>query len=102
MALAQNIVATPSAKYTLADNAYNKRSLQDPDDLPRWFLDDERQFNSSVPALSAEAIAAVREKAQALNSRPTKKVREAKMRKRVRRMQRDKKIKSRKIKRQLE
>ena len=95
MALAQQIAVNRSSSRSFADDAYNKNAFDDQRDLPSWFLDDEREFNTPVRPKTAEAIAAIKKKVQGLNSRPIKKVREAKQRKKQRAARRLQKIQKR-------
>lgn len=81
MALAQKLASSKKSKRDIIDDAYNKWSFQDNDNLPEWFLDDERKYNKRNIPISKEAVMAIREKLKAINARPIKKVLEAKARK---------------------
>ncbi|KAG5439401.1 hypothetical protein PCANB_001975 [Pneumocystis canis] len=88
MTLAQSIASQKKLKRDIIDDAYNKWAFQDNDNLPRWFLDDEKKHNKRNIPISKEAVMAIREKIKAINARPIKKVLEAKARKRMKTMKR--------------
>ncbi|KAG5518995.1 hypothetical protein PMAC_002526 [Pneumocystis sp. 'macacae'] len=92
MELAQNIASGKKSKRDIIDDAYNKWSFQDNDNLPEWFLDDEKKHNKRNIPVSKEAVMAIREKMKAINARPIKKVLEAKIRKKMKAIKKMKKI----------
>lgn len=77
----------------LIDQGFNRLSTHHKDGLPNWFLDDEaKHYKPNIP-ITAEAVAALRERQRALDARPIKKVAEAKARKKYKAVQRLEKAK---------
>ncbi|QRV83652.1 AdoMet-dependent rRNA methyltransferase SPB1 [Ceratobasidium sp. AG-Ba] len=86
--LAQQLVNRKTTKTHLINDGFNRYSLNDQNDLPSWFLDDERKhYKANIP-ITKEAVAALRAKQRALDARPIKKVAEAKARKKFKAQQR--------------
>ncbi|CAE6437970.1 unnamed protein product [Rhizoctonia solani] len=86
--LAHKLVNRQTTKTHLLNDGFTRYSLNDQNDLPTWFLDDERKhYKPNIP-ITKEAIAALRAKQRALDARPIKKVAEAKARKKLRAQQR--------------
>jgi AdoMet-dependent rRNA methyltransferase SPB1 len=81
MTLAQQMASGEKSTYGLVDDGFNKYAFKDRDGLPEWFLDDESKHDRPHRPISAAGAAAIKEKLRALNARPIKKVREAKLRK---------------------
>jgi AdoMet-dependent rRNA methyltransferase SPB1 len=72
----------------LINDGFSRYTLNDKDDLPPWFLDDESQhYRPNIP-ITKEAVAALRAKQRALDARPIKKIAEAKARKKFKASQR--------------
>lgn len=92
MTLAQQIASREKSTYDLVDEGFNKYSFQDRDGLPEWFLDDEGKHSKPHRPITAAGAAAIKEKLRALNTRPIKKVREAKDRKKFKAAQRFEKL----------
>jgi len=69
----------------MIDASYNRFTFNDnTDELPTWFVEDEaKHFRPNINA-SKEEIALEKEAIKAYNTRPSKKVEEAKQRKRKR------------------
>jgi len=68
----------------IIDKSYNRYTFDDPDDLPHWFLDEEKQHNQpNLPITKAE-VEEYKRYLKAVNARPLKKVAEAKARKKRR------------------
>ena len=67
----------------LIEDGYNRYAFDD-DDLPDWFAEDERRFMKPVPQYTTEELAAAKAELAAVNTRPIKKVAEAKWRKKKR------------------
>eukprot|EP00158_Paraphelidium_tribonemae_P007474 Partr_v1_DN28260_c2_g1_i2_m75394 putative rRNA methyltransferase len=65
----------------LTNLGYRKNVYHDTDDLPAWFVDDERRHNKPLIPVTKEAVALLKERQKALDTRPIKKVVEAKDRK---------------------
>ncbi|KAF8560450.1 FtsJ-domain-containing protein [Imleria badia] len=86
--LAQQLVNRRTTKTNLLNDGFNRYSLNAKDGLPSWFLDDEtKHYKPNIP-VTKEAIAALRARQRALDSRPIKKIAEAKGRKKLRAAQR--------------
>jgi len=92
MTLAQQVASGEKSTYELVDDGFNKYAFRDRDGLPEWFLDDEHKHSKPHRPISAAAAAAIKEKLRVLNSRPIKKVREAKDRKKFKAAQRLEKL----------
>lgn len=72
-----------TTKTELINNGFNRYSLNDKDNLPTWFLEEEsKHYKPNIP-ITKEAMAALRAKQRALDARPIKKVAEAKARKKM-------------------
>jgi len=67
----------------LIDEAYNRYAFDD-DDVPDWFAEDERRFMRPTPQYTAAELAEAKASLAAVNTRPIKKVAEAKWRKKKR------------------
>lgn len=86
--LAQQLVNRRTTKTKLLNDGFNRYSLNDKDGLPSWFLDDEaKHYKPNIP-VTKEAVASLRARQRALDSRPIKKIAEAKGRKKLRAAQR--------------
>jgi AdoMet-dependent rRNA methyltransferase SPB1 len=86
--LAHKLVNRQTTKTHLVNDGFTRYSLNDQNDLPTWFLDDEKKhYKANIP-ITKEAVAALRAKQRALDARPIKKVAEAKARKKMRAQQR--------------
>lgn len=86
--LAQQLVNRQTTRTHLINDGFNRYSLNSKEDLPEWFLDDERKYYKPNIPLTKEAVAMLRAKQRALDARPIKKVAEAKARKKLRVVQR--------------
>jgi len=71
------------SKQDLVDNAYNRRVFNDKD-LPAWFTDDENKHNKPQTPLTKEMVMEIKRKMKEIDSRPIKKIAEAKARKKMR------------------
>ncbi|KAG6381297.1 FtsJ-domain-containing protein [Boletus reticuloceps] len=86
--LAQQLVSRRTTKTHLLNDGFNRYSLNDKEGLPSWFLDNEaKHYKPNVP-ITKEAVAILRARQRALDSRPIKKIAEAKGRKKLRTAQR--------------
>jgi len=92
MTLAQEVASGHKSTRDLMDEGFSKYTFRDTDGLPEWFLDDEGKHSKPHRPISAAGAAAIKEKLQALNARPIKKVREAKDRKKFKAAQRLEKL----------
>lgn len=93
MTLAHQLALGQKTKHELVDEGFNRYAFRDQDNLPEWFLEDEKQHSKINRPITKEAAAALKEKMKALNARPIKKVAEAKARKKMRSVQRLERIK---------
>jgi AdoMet-dependent rRNA methyltransferase SPB1 len=86
--LAQDLVNRRKTKTDLINDGFTRYSLNSKEGLPSWFLDDEAKHLIPNIPITKEAVQALRAKQRALDSRPIKKVAEAKARKKLRAAQR--------------
>ncbi|KAG8219893.1 FtsJ-domain-containing protein [Butyriboletus roseoflavus] len=86
--LAQQLVNRRTTKTSLVDDGFNRYSLNAKDGLPSWFLDDEAKYYKPNIPVTKEAVAILRARQRAVDSRPIKKIAEAKGRKKLRAAQR--------------
>lgn len=93
MTLAHQVALGKLNKHDLINEGVNKYSLRDRDNLPEWFIEDEKKHSKITKPITKEAAAAIREKQKELNARPIKKVLEAQGRKKLRAMRRLEKLK---------
>ncbi|SJM88154.1 probable AdoMet-dependent rRNA methyltransferase SPB1 [Zygosaccharomyces bailii] len=93
MTLAHQLALGQKTKHDLVDEGFNRYAFRDTENLPEWFIEDERQHSKINRPITKEAAAALKEKLKALNARPIKKVAEAKARKKMRSVARLEKIK---------
>ena len=92
MALARQIAMKRHLAHDVVDDAYNRQAFEDRGNLPAWFLEDERQHSRVVRPVDTETARTIKNKLRALNSRPIKRVREAKQRKKQRAARKAQKI----------
>lgn len=82
------MVNRKTTKTKLLNDGFNRYSLNAKDGLPSWFLDDEAEhYKPNIP-VTKEAVVTLRARQRALDSRPIKKIAEAKGRKKLRAAQR--------------
>lgn len=93
MTLAHQLALGQKTKHDLVDEGFNRYAFRDSENLPAWFIDEEKQHSKANRPITKEAAIAIKEKMKALNARPIKKVAEAKARKRMRSLARLEKIK---------
>lgn len=93
MTLAHQLALGQKTKHDLISDGFNKYSFRDTQDLPEWFIEDEREHSKINRPITKEAAMAIKDKLKALNARPIKKVAEAKARKKMRAVARIEKIK---------
>ena len=82
------MVNRKTTKTKLLNDGFNRYSLNAKDGLPSWFLDDEAKYYKPNIPITKEAVAALKARQRALDSRPIKKIAEARGRKRLRATQR--------------
>lgn len=83
MALAKKL-SDPTQRSEITTQAYSKRAYTDVDQLPRWFLDDEKANNRPLVPISREEFQQYRNELKAIDSRATHRVAEAQARKKKR------------------
>lgn len=93
MTLAHQLASGQKTKHDLIDEGFNRYTFRDTENLPAWFIEDERQHSKINRPITKEAVLALKEKMKALNARPIKKVAEAKARKKMRAVARLERIK---------
>ncbi|CAH2353684.1 adoMet-dependent rRNA methyltransferase Spb1p [[Candida] railenensis] len=93
MTLAHQLALGHKNKNDLINDGIHKYSFRDQDDLPEWFIDDEKKHSKMTKPITKEAAAAIKEKQRQLNARPIKKVLEAQGRKKMRALRRLEKLK---------
>ncbi|QLQ78681.1 hypothetical protein HG537_0B00310 [Torulaspora globosa] len=93
MTLAHQLALGQKTKHELMDEGFNRYSFRDSENLPAWFVDEEREHSKINRPITKEAAIAIKQKMKALNARPIKKVAEAKARKKMRSLARLEKIK---------
>ncbi|KAJ1539548.1 AdoMet-dependent rRNA methyltransferase spb1 [Nowakowskiella sp. JEL0078] len=81
--LAQKML-TNSGKNDVIDDAYNRFSFNDPQNLPAWFTEDEGRHNKISLPITKEAVEIMKARQVALDARPIKKVLEARFRTKMR------------------
>ncbi|EGG24948.1 rRNA methyltransferase [Cavenderia fasciculata] len=69
------------AKQDIVDDAYNRYAHNDRDELPAWFMDDDKKHSQPNIPITKEMVEEIKREIRLINSRPIKKVAEAKARK---------------------
>lgn len=93
MTLAHQLALGHKNKSDLVDEGIHRYSFRDHDNLPEWFVDEEKRHSKITKPITKEAAQAIKEKQKQLNARPIKKVLEAQGRKKMRAMRRLEKLK---------
>lgn len=93
MTLAHQLALGHKTKHDLVEEGFNRYSFRDTENLPEWFIEEEKQHSKINKPITKEAAIAIKEKLKALNARPIKKVAEAKARKKHRAVARLEKLK---------
>lgn len=94
MTLAHQLALGHKNKSDLVDEGIHRYSFRDHDNLPEWFVDEEKRHSKITKPITKEAAQAIKEKQKQLNARPIKKVLEAQGRKKMRAMRRLEKLKN--------
>ncbi|OLY83091.1 27S pre-rRNA (guanosine(2922)-2'-O)-methyltransferase, partial [Smittium mucronatum] len=94
LTLAHDLINKKVSKSDLIDKYFNRHSHNDMDELPAWFVENERQFNRPNLPITKEAVDMLRAKLKAIDARPIKKIVEAKARKKLHANQRLEKLKA--------
>jgi AdoMet-dependent rRNA methyltransferase SPB1 len=74
---------THSGEKRLIESAYNRYAWNDPDDLPSWFVEDEKMYNQPQLPVTKQMVLEAKARLKALNEAPIKKVAEARARKKL-------------------
>merc|ERR1712083_804096 len=82
------------SREAMIDAAYSRYAFNDHDNLPSWFTKNERRHNKPILPITKEMVNSFKEQLKAINSRPIKKLAEAKARKRLRAVAAWEKLKS--------
>eukprot|EP00123_Amoebidium_parasiticum_P014056 comp22303_c0_seq1/m.33104 comp22303_c0_seq1/g.33104 ORF comp22303_c0_seq1/g.33104 comp22303_c0_seq1/m.33104 type:complete len:828 (-) comp22303_c0_seq1:324-2807(-) len=77
-----NLLLRKKSRMALIDDSYNRNSWGD-EDIPTWFKDHEDRFNRAPPPVPKDLVEYYQQKMKELNTRPIKKVAEAKARKKM-------------------
>lgn len=93
MTLAHQVALGKMTKNDLVNEGINKYAFRDRDNVPEWFLEDEKKHSKINKPITKEAAAAIKEKLKEMNARPIKKVLEAQGRKKMRALRRLEKLK---------
>ncbi|QEU60299.1 Spb1 [Kluyveromyces lactis] len=93
MTLAHQLALGHKTKHDLIEEGFNRYSFRDMENLPEWFVEEEKQHSKINKPITKEAAMAIKDKLKALNARPIKKVAEAKARKKHRAVARLEKLK---------
>ena len=80
IAYAKKMLLSKRARQDILDNAYNKWNFHDTD-LPRWFEADNAKYMRPIPPITKEEIEEAKAQFRAVDARTSKKVLEAKARK---------------------
>ncbi|XP_076054838.1 pre-rRNA 2'-O-ribose RNA methyltransferase FTSJ3 [Oratosquilla oratoria] len=84
LALASKFIQSKKSRRDIMDAAWNRYMFGDEDDLPDWFVKDEKKFNRAHIEVEKEDLQLYRDRAKAVDARTIKKVVEAKARKKRR------------------
>lgn len=88
LALGAMMIKSKKSRRDLVDNGWNRYVHEDDDHLPSWFRKEEQVYYRNNLPVSAEMMKEYSDKLRALNSKPIKKVMEAKARKKKRAIRR--------------
>lgn len=82
-----SLLVHKKSRRELIEAGFNRYSRDDPEDLPEWFVEEEKKFTQKQLPLTKELMAQYRSKLREINARPIRKEAEAQGR-RKRRMER--------------
>lgn len=88
LALGAMMIKSKKAKRDLLDNGWNRFVHEDDDLMPSWFRKEEQTYYRKPVPVSSEMVKEYNDKLRDINSRPIKKVMEAKARKKKRTIRR--------------
>ncbi|XP_043932573.1 pre-rRNA 2'-O-ribose RNA methyltransferase FTSJ3 [Protopterus annectens] len=84
LALGTLIATSKKKKRDMIDDSFNRCSFNEDDDMPDWFIEDEKKHRIKPIPLDKKMVEEFRERWREINARPIKKVAEAKARKKRR------------------
>ncbi|KAF6004360.1 AdoMet-dependent rRNA methyltransferase spb1 [Cyanidiococcus yangmingshanensis] len=84
LTVARQYMLRRSARQVLVDATYNRHAFDDPSDLPRWFVEDEKRARQPPPLVDEAAIKATEAQLRAPLEHLPKRVREARQRRQTR------------------
>merc|ERR1719387_290715 len=87
-----SLLTKKKSRMELLDSAFHRYAFDDPEDLPDWFVEEERPNLQRELPVSKELAQEFRSKLKEINQRPIRKVAEAQGRKRKRAVQRLEKL----------
>lgn len=64
------LLSHPSTARDFIDSCYNRYAFNDDEDLPQWFLDDERKYNKPQLPITKEAVERIRQRFREKNQTP--------------------------------
>ncbi|PVU95130.1 hypothetical protein BB561_002024 [Smittium simulii] len=94
LTIAHDLINKKITKEDLIDKYFNRHAFNEMSELPAWYVDGERQYNKPNLPISKEAVQMLKSKMRAINTRPIKKVMEAKARKKLHASQKVAKLKA--------
>ena len=94
LAMGALMIQSKKKREDLVDSGYNRWTSND-DNLPDWFVKDEAKFCTKQIPISKEMVEMYRAKLKDINSRPIKKIAEAKARKKKRALRKLEKVRKR-------
>lgn len=83
LAIGTMMIKSRKAKRDIIDAGFNRYTFND-DNLPKWFVEEEKKHSKKMMPETAEMVAEYKAQLKAVNARPIKKVAEAKARKKLR------------------
>ena len=81
LALGAMVAKGKTSINSLVDSSFNKRTFDDPQDLPKWFIQEEKKHNQVMLPITKQEVDDMRQRMRELNARSIGKVAEAKARK---------------------
>lgn len=83
LAIAKKMIHARS-RNQIIESSYSRFAFEDQDNLPKWFVQDEKAHNFKMPPVTKEEVQAEKERLLAINSKAPKKILEAQFRKKKR------------------
>jgi len=76
-----SMLKNPSQRSLLVESSINRYMFDDAQETPRWFAEDEEKHNKPEMPITKEQVVAYKKELRAIDARTSKKVTEAKARK---------------------